>query len=172
MGNRSLRKEVAKLIKENGGASPHKEWRGSKKMNKLYYGSKRAAWKYYNAMELRILIRKLSMKPGDLFNDCDGFNHRVIKPLSYYYPRDNNLICFYLEQFEVETGGWSCSCPNNPAPPMTINEIEKFHRGQLCDDEIYQSLKEDGWISPRDEALRNKLLNNERICDDDGLPIV
>lgn len=171
MGNRSLRKEVAKLIKENGGASPYKEWKGKRKMNKLYYGPKRIAWKYYNARELRALIRKLSVKPGDIFNDCDGFNHRAIKQLSYYYPWNHNLTCFYLEQFEREDGGWSCGCSANPSPPMTVNEIERFHRGQLCDPEIYQFHKEQGWVSPREEDLRNKLLNNERICDDDGLPI-
>jgi hypothetical protein len=152
MGNRSLRVELAKELKKIG--------------CRLYAGNFRAARRYWTAHQMRYMLARLAIKPGDLINDCDGFNHRVIGPKVYYQAAENyyrhSLYTKFryrtkvpmIDQFILDDGTWSCGCPYGPVEAWTVEQIEEFHRGG-----------DDG------DSLVEKLKRGESICDAQGIKL-
>jgi hypothetical protein len=66
MGNRAKRVKLAKALKEHG-------------FGRLYTGNKRVAWSLLWSSHMEELLLKLRFKNGDVANDCDGLNHRVVE---------------------------------------------------------------------------------------------
>lgn len=154
MGNHARRSAVAKIVKAAG-------------LGRLYIGTKREAWRAMSAGYLKELERKLSIRPGDLVNDCDGFNH-VVRGR-----RDDGRLTVGMKsvsvvevsQFEFEDGRWSCGCPTSPDPPETREAIEASTLRYLS------TVGEDEWQyhgkrgRDRLEALRR----GEHVCDERGI---
>lgn len=161
MGNRALRKQAAKLMKEKG-------------IGKLYYGNKNVSHRTLSAADLRRMIFLLSLKPGDLVNDCDAFNHRFAKYVDAGYSRcfsrysrtKSYTRTWWCDQVEFEDGGWSCGCPASPCEPYTVAQIENFHAPNT---EAEAMAKEGGWWTEADEAKKAALLSGQPITDEHGI---
>ncbi|MFA6050009.1 MAG: hypothetical protein WC761_02325 [Candidatus Paceibacterota bacterium] len=117
MGNRALRKEAARLIKERG--LPVKLYRG--KQGKFRY----------SAPALKSLIYSLKYKVGDVVGDCDGSNH-IIKKIVWYKSTNNRWwghgqrgYALYLKHHIFEDGTYSCGCSGSPEDPRSREVIEK-----------------------------------------------
>lgn len=152
MGNKAKRREVARLLKKQG-------------LGKLYTGNKRAALRHLSAWRLNDLKRKLQFKSGDIVNDCDGLNHRLVKWLAYRTkPQYGGVI--EIDQFEKEDGSWSCGCPASPEPAWSREEIENFHR---ISEEDRERLIEGGWWSETNEKQWQALILGEHIVDENGM---
>jgi len=159
MGNRAKRVKLAKRIKELG-------------YGKLYRGSKRVAWRHLYSGKLDELSRKMAFAPGDVANDCDGFNWRIVswrweryffaiwhgKPIRGWY--------FDVDQFVKENGWFSCGCPSGPDLPQTRQDIEAYLKAYVND----PKLAEQGWINGKFyDALRQRFAAGEHICDEQGV---
>lgn len=149
MGNRKLRRELGQKLKEAG-------------YGKLYTGNKRNAFRYLRAANLKRLLFLVSLRPGDLVNDCDGYNHRVkeIRPYRPWF----GVIDF--EQLIFEDGRWSCGCPYGPDKPWSPERIRNFHN--LSDEEI-DKMKKTGWWDDRNQRLIERIRSGEPITDEHGI---
>lgn len=166
MSSRKLRRQAAELIKKHG-------------LGKLYYGRGRIARNELRSYKLREIIQKLSYKPGDLVQDCDGFNHNIVKFICHY-----SIITSYkslnkersrhtktwvindVDQFEKEDGTWSCGCNISPDDPWTREEVEAYH---LLTDEQIKTYKEGGWSwTDLDQKRQDILKAGGHICDEEG----
>lgn len=157
MGNRALRKKVGEAMKAAGFPRRYS-----------YGGTKGMRNKYCDARYLKELLYMLSLKPGTLVNDCDAFNHRVRKPLGYFYHWDKGFHKFVLDQLEFEDGRWSCGCPGGPGPALTREQIEKYLL--LTDDEVEDS-KKSGWWSGKSQAMQDTLKAGQHVCDENGIKL-
>ena len=144
MGNRSKRVLIGKLLKGRG-------------IGRLYYGPKFVAYRALSNYALKELIHKLQFKPGDIVNDCDGLNHRIVKFAGHYY-YDNVLS---LEQAEFDDGRWSCGCPWSPEPAWTRERIEAY----VLD---YTKNGPPSYITDRDHKRREAIESGKHICDENG----
>jgi hypothetical protein len=114
----------------------------------------------------------LSIKPGDIINDCDGFNHRVVGIASIdCWPSWKGGSPALTIQFEREDGFWSCGCPSGPDRPWSNKRILEFQKGYYLDDERREKAIKDGWWNQRSEKIRQALLAGEPIVDNDGIPL-
>jgi len=148
VGNRALRKQAAALIKLRG-------------LSSKLYRNKRVAFDRQNARDLKDIIKRLSIAPGDWINDCDGWNAQIAgyvhdrKPhATYYFGRGSGYV-FDTGQFELSDNSWSCSCgivdpplsrdkieawllewyKNNPQEPKSAKILEYFEAGgHVCDE--------------------------------------
>lgn len=156
MGNRKLRKELTAALKEIGHSG------------KLYHGSRRIALRALSASRLKEMLRLLSFKPGDLVNDCDGFNHRVKghRVNDIVWDKDTRVID--LHRLVFDDGGWSCGCPYGPDEPWSIVNILKFHT--FNDEEITEQ-KRLGWWNDKRQAFQDKVRAGGPICDEDGIKL-
>ena len=103
MGNRALRKQFARELKAAGHHVP------------LYRGNKRVAWSYYKAPLLRRLLTLLALKPGDVVNDCDGFNHEISSIVGVSIRHFRGCRVLGIDgQYAFTDGTWSCGCPSGP----------------------------------------------------------
>lgn len=162
MGNKALRREVGQLLKKQG-------------LGRLYSGPKRLAFNQLPASHLKVLIFILGLKPGDLYEDCDYYNHRFAKlatPERWTHWRCSKSTVFMCEQVESETGQWSCGCPNSPCPPRTADQITQTLKGLYLDPEVEATWKAGGWWTDSCQAMKEKLLNNEPICDEQGCQLI
>lgn len=156
MSSRKLRREAARLIREHG-------------FGRLYQGKAKNVRKGLYSSYLKMIIHKLQFKPGMLVNDCDGYNHNLVKWL-VGKRRAHHGHGSYLDvaQFEKEDGNRSCGCPWSPEKAWTVEEIRAFHRLEADD---IESLKQGGWYTERTEALQRALEAGQPICDDQGRPL-
>lgn len=160
MGNRALRKKAGEAMRAAGFPRRYS-----------YGGTKRMRNKHCNAQYLRHLLYMLSLKPGTLVNDCDAFNHRVKKPLGYFYHWDRGFHKFVLDQLEFEDGRWSCGCPGGPGPALTREQIEACIKDGFSDEAIAQS-KAGGWWGNASQRMYDALIKEGRhICDKDGVKL-
>lgn len=150
MGNHKLRIQAAAALKAAG------------IKGKLYTSPKRRAFKHMPADVLRTLIRKVSFHPGDLVNDCDGFNHRVVG----YRPYRNWAGIMTVDQLEFENNHLSCGCPAGPDTAWTVDEIIKFHT-LTAEDIAYN--KKLGWWSTKSQTLQDRINAGEPITDEYGI---
>lgn len=158
MGNAAKRRQIGKLLKEH-------------KFGPLYKGNKKVAWTSLRGSILNSLLHKLKFKPGDIVNDCDVFNHKIIKwlPEKFKFGRwskGDRLITgwiFNVDQFEKENGTWSCGCPYSPDPPQTREQIEKYMLAWRSDEK--SDWNKDEWHLKIYAALKN----NQYICDENGI---
>lgn len=159
MGNRANRKEIGQLMQRAG--LPRRFMRGKK------FAAYRLA-RYANLAELK---RKLRFKPGDIVNDCDGFNHRIERWMtntSRSNSRSAKVITTFQAKFVSEHGvaRWSCGCPISPSESLSQKEIEDYH------DELVSDLEDwigQGWIergNRNDPTTRRSL--GLPICDEHG----
>lgn len=158
MGNRKLRRQVQKLLDEQG-------------LGPLYTrGTKFSAYRSLPADVLKFLIRRLSVKPGDMINDCDGFNHVVVGPAIYRSRWHNNRAARTLQfdQYNLENGLRSCGCPYGPVEALTPEEVNEFFK-TFYDDENIESLKAGGWWTENDQFKYDALKAGESLCDDRGM---
>lgn len=154
MGNRALRRQLSEMIGV-----------------RIYTGfSKIAALEYFPARKLRRLLVLASVRPGDLVQDCDGFNHRVTKVNLVWDNgswKERNVKGRYLSdiQFEFEDGHVPCGCGADRTP-SSVAEIEEFWSEWIP----YQRHNGFGWADGPfyDEILR-RLSSKESICDKDGI---
>ena len=160
MGNRALRVKLARRLKELG-------------LGKLYCGDKRVAHRRLYAGQLKELLWKLSFAPGDLANDCDGFNWVVIRWLTghssnYGYNRgwDSKAIqgwVFETDQFEKGDNWWSCGCPGSPSPAWTQEQVEQYMKAWANDPS-----QSDWTEGPYYDAVRAAFKAGEHVTDAQG----
>lgn len=114
----------------------------------------------------------LSIVPGDIFNDCDGFNHRVadIVWIDCWASLHKGVPVLSI-QFEREDGLLSCGCPSGPDRPRSVRDIQKFYAGLVLDDEMVAKQKENGWWTDLLETMRKAMLNGDPITNEQGLPL-
>jgi len=145
MGNHAKRRQVALRLKELG-------------LGPLYLGSKGAARKRLSARTLDDLWRFLSLEPGDVAHDCDGFNHafKALIPRRFYHSRWASREC------EFEDGQRSCGC----SPPDLPESREVIEAGMKT---FLNNPDHAGWDSPLNEEFRKRLNAGESICDEQGL---
>lgn len=126
MGNRALRREAARLLKEK--KVPFKLYRG--KCNR-----------YPSARNLKDIIRCLGIKDGDIVHDCDGHNHVVRNEAPCVYHQKGNYsgrIGLWTKsvsgdgyttkpetQVIFSDGMRSCGC-GTVYPPISRDEIEEY----------------------------------------------
>jgi len=171
MGNRALRKLVAKAIKEYGLST------------KLY--RKKHNRKALTAKCLHTLLDQLKYKPGMVFNDCNGFNKRVIAPVgSYQNPncQSNRFVLpkqkmfrtkdtrqlsgyfFRINHFLTDLGS-SCSCGGEIFPALSQQEIEE-HISEILE------LRVKHHSSPQKQEIFRIFLDVQRaghhLTDEDG----
>lgn len=152
MGNKAKRREVTKLLKKQG-------------LGKLYTGNKRVAWKYLSSYVLKDLEYKLQFKAGDIVNDCDCFNSRIVKWLGRRTgPQYGGVVI--IDQFEKENGSWSCGCAVSPESPWSRENIEAFHR---INKEDRNRLLEQGWWTDTNEKQWQALILGEHVVDENGM---
>lgn len=118
MGNKKLRKLVAAKLKQNA-------------YGKLYTGgTKFQAYRSLNAKQLKEILFRLNLAPGDIVNDCDLFNHVIesIPMPTWSFRLRNSRIKTYWnsQQFKYTDGTYSCGCPWSPANPLTATQIRKL----------------------------------------------
>lgn len=109
MGNRKRRKELAVLVRLRGGG-------------RLYCGTKKKAWHRLKGHTLRHMLHVLSFAPGDVCNDCDGYNHVIA---DYVWYRVDG--CRAVDRLIFADGRMSCGCPYGPDPAWTEEQIAEFH---------------------------------------------
>lgn len=159
MGNRAKRVKLAKALKEHG-------------FGRLYTGNKRVAWGMLWANHMDELLLKLRFKKGDVANDCDGLNHRVVEWLverrEFHHWREgvHKGWVFSMSQFIREDGCYSCGCPSGPEPAKTREEIESYFL-EVTDEHI-EDLKRQKWWTELAERRLQALRRGEHVCDEQG----
>lgn len=145
---------------------------------KLCYGMKaRHARKYLRGRDAESLKHGLALKPGDIIQSCDGFNHRI-KSIKYYYEavsafgfgsgkRGHFLreIRIFDDEDRVHVWG-SCA-----GPAATVEQITNSLKLYVLDDARVQKLKSTGWWLESSEEIRRRLLKGLPICDEYGFKI-
>jgi len=161
MGNHALRKQLARDLKAAGHPPT------------LYVGNKHIAYRFFRASTLNEYLRKLSFKPGDVVNDCDGFNHEIKKLLPWigYWSRNGRKTTYTLQmdQFEFTDGGRSCGCPSGVVPAWSVEKITKFHRPHT--DEEIEKLKRNGWWTAKSQQREDRVRRGELLCDERGFKL-
>lgn len=128
-------------------------------MGPLYVCSKRRARQLLSAEELKYYLWVLSLEPGDLVQDCDGFNHRVAS-LEYHTCRG----VFTVDQVRFQDGGSSCGCPRGLGRACTPEFITEYHRMWNEYQVEHNTGFEVAWMM---EALAE----GRPLCDENGLRI-
>ena len=154
MGNRALRKKVGEALKAAGYSS------------KLYHGRKYPK-KVLGAEDLRHILYMLSFKPGDIVNDCDGFNHKVTGHKIYYMRWTGNLSILCVDRLTFEDGGWSCGCPSGPEPAYTREQVEQYFHDMTP--EYIEHQKHLGWWSEYSQKMYDAIKRGDHICDENGI---
>lgn len=153
MGNRAKRKTIAKLLKQAG--SP----------TRLYRGNKFAAFRSFSRFLLRDLEYKLQFKKGQVVFDCDGVNHRILRPLFYRWRIKGGFVTA-LDQFEFEGNRYSCGCNTSPEKAKGPLEIEYG----LLDYYKEQEKEPDKWpLSKRSQKMKEALRAVCHVVDNAGL---
>lgn len=157
MGNHAKRRALAKRMKELG-------------YGKLYSGSKRRAWRFLHGHHCDDQLRWLSFEVGDVFHDCDGFNHvnHGHQLRERDYPRwelgkGSRGWVRYVEHLDKGNGWISCGC-GPPDRARTREEIEQFFRGYL-----YESANSEWTKDDFHNEIRRRLDEGIPFCDDQGV---
>lgn len=141
--------------------------------------------KLYTKMKARVAKKRLGARlfnlarsgqvvvpeVGKLYNDCDGFNHRLIETewIESCYSRGrviNDAI------FTREDGLYFCGCLYSLLePPHTKEEIVLSTREfyLLSIEEIEEECKQ-GWWKAEQDAKRQFILDGGVVCTDEGMP--
>lgn len=140
----------------------------------------RKLYKRVNRFEFFNLVNKnlrkrilwaLSVKPGDLINDCSGFNVivRSVEPDIWETPR--GWLIHDVDLF-VEPYGGTCSLRHcGVVPAKTVREIEKWFNNfySKWNDGPYS---DGGWhFKTEKDPVWMRLSQGLPICDDRGLNI-
>jgi len=125
--------------------------------------------------EIEQYLYVLSIEPGDIINDCDGYNHEVIKVATLEcWPSYFGGAPVLDSQFLREDGRWSCGCPTSPEPPWPNARIRRFQKIFFLDEEQVaqaRAARAAGVWTERSEHIRQALLAGEPITDERGLPL-
>jgi len=156
MGNRALRKRAGQLLKQAGHGK------------RLWRGSKRRGRSHFNARHTRHVIERLERKPGDLVNDCDGFNHVIKDYIIWWGEWDTNFLVVNVDQYAFEDGRWSCGCPYGPVDAWTVDQIRNFHD---LSDETIESHREGGWWTEKNQKLIDRIRSGDPITDERGVKL-
>jgi hypothetical protein len=157
MGNKAKRRQLAQALKAHGFSS------------KLYRGNKRIAWRYLRGAQVDTMLRKLNFKSGTIVHDCIGYNERIAKWIPERIDFARWLGCssggyvFGLDQFQAESGYWSCGCSGGPTPAEPREKIEKEMRDYLHSEQMAS------WLSALDLKTRDALDRGEHVCDENGI---
>lgn len=146
---KKLRQEVARLMKEKG-------------LGKLYAKSANQARKGLTTFQMRKLLRILEIKPGDIVNDCDGFNH-VIKEIHLETHTTYNGINYVEHTVVFESGRFSCGCGSEFQPALPPEVIDRYHRAYMHDEHLIKQ----GWINP-DSWMFKCWEEGKMVCDENG----
>lgn len=160
MGNRALRVQLAQELKRQG-------------FGKLYRGRGRIARKFLSSGYMKDQLAKLQFKPGDLVNDCDGFNWRIIKWNSRYKaynrwfgdPIKHDVKVFDIgDQYFKTENRMSCGC-SPPEPAWPAEQVNNFFKEYLLNP---TELNKDSVDTPYHKAMRQYFSEGKSICDDEG----
>lgn len=91
-----------------------------------------------------------SLKPGDIMDDCDGFNHviqRIVLRKRTYCSMAYHVIKYatYLQDGQER---WFCGCGTNLARPYTQEEIWSSIHASYTRERIEEDIKA-GWCTER-----------------------
>lgn len=144
----------------------------------VWYGNVRARYIKSETNILRPTDRHIKMfnndlKPGDLYNDCSGFN-KVLKNILPEYTwlgsrRNGRKEVLYGFELEAENGGYCSFNHCGIEPPKSREEIETDMFSWLR--ESRESLTMNGWWTEHTEADYQKFLRGEHVCDDRGIKL-
>lgn len=125
---------------------------------KLYKGLRFKFLEIVPKYRRKRLLWALSLKPGDLINDCSGFNVKVrdIHPVKIRY---NNSWLIHDIIIRTEPYGGSCSVRScGVEPPLSVEEIKK----EMI--EFYNECPE-----YRKGKVWNAIKNGLDFCDENGM---
>lgn len=157
MSSKYLRTKLAGLLKEH-------------KMGKLYTGRKSNVLRVMPSYLLRQMIYLLTLKPGSLVNDCDGFNHRVSDDVGHgglFHYGFRGGSTFHIQQVSFDDGTYSCGCDGSPEAAKSREEIERFF-GEITQEYIKEQ-RTLGWNMDSSQRMYDTIKNGGHICDENGL---
>lgn len=119
-------------------------------MHKLYYKVSKKYFKTYVDNKLEKRIRwALNLRPGEIVNDCTGFNRYVIDSIAVCHKHDRGWIIYDVDievsdDFPAKNFVGSCSLKHcGVESPLSRKDIEKRHLDWL-----------ELWLTSKDGARR------------------
>lgn len=134
--------------------------RMKKRLAKKKLRHKPLGW-HNNEQLAKITALLKRVKVGDLYNDCDGFNHRLGKIIVYSSQFSRGTVVKALEYLK-ENGSEFCGCTQYLQEAWTADEVRKYYRDFTNDPDMQQ------WITPERRAKAN---GGHPICDEEGCKI-
>lgn len=139
--------------------------------------------KLYGKMKLRLAKKILRFDPrdvtlpivGNVYNDCDGFNHRLTKA-TYV----QSSVCGFQNRkkgwftncplYLKEDGHAFCGCTNifldEPSDPKDIQEeFSNAYKNVNIED-----WRAAGWWTEETQRICDFIVRGGRVCDDLGMP--
>lgn len=140
---------------------------------KLYKHYHRLKWrKFLPKRQERFLRWALTLKPGDIINDCSGFNRviREVYPAHLFNRRDGWAI--YDVDFTTEPHGGGCSLFHcGVQPQQSRDELEKYYLSWI--EKQKEDLLKKGWINKEGMVLIDKRIqiikSGGHILDENGI---
>lgn len=140
---------------------------------RLYKGSKFAFYRRTSKNTRKLLSWAVSLKPGDVFGACSGFNH-IVKTINPIWGRhsDYNFVgkgghkTYYVVEVEIEAiDGSFHVCPGGGCAhqPYSVKEIHEYWNSMS--DKFLNEWDESGYWKKIVEAARA----GKPITDDKGI---
>lgn len=147
----------------------------------FYVGTTRFAFLKRTSMsKRRELAWLMTLKSGDLVNDCDGFNAVVTEVIAHYEPVTSRSFCRImagkgrnigtgglLKEFTVMLEGGGSTCHTDP--PATSVQIEAYFRDNWISEEA--RVEALAWNMFDTLVIAERLERGEPICDERGIKL-
>ena len=154
---------------------------------KLYWGSRRAWFRYNSRARRRFLKWAMSLKAGDLFGACDGWNHRVATTVPVIsrqvgpYSGDRTRELRGREVTEVEItsqegsphfAGSGGGCVSYPETPETVQASLYSYYLDPLNESFREKQAELGWWGDLQTLVqgffRDRYQRGQSLCDPHG----
>lgn len=172
MGNRANRKKAQEYLSAWG-------FQG-----RLWTG--RRSWTSKNDIA-NAVIATFRFRPGDVVNDCDGFNHKIIAlsgregwlhamdttgknaidALRYSHSSGVSIALWNIPQYLFEDERLSCGCSTGCETAFTRKEIEEYFLS--ITDEYIAEQKRLGWWNEASQKKVDAVRAGHHICDEQGI---
>lgn len=172
MGNRANRKKAQEYLSAWG-------FKG-----RLWTG--KMSWAQKNDIAATV-ITTFRFRPGDMVNDCDAFNHRIIalsgregglhamdtsdknaiEALRCHHTLGVSIALWSIPQYLFEDGRLSCGCPAGCETALTRKEIEEYFLS--ITDEYIAEQKRLGWWNEASQKKVDAVRAGHHICDEQGI---